>query len=132
MRFLVDNALSPRIAVGLRAAGHDALHVRERGLQSAEDPVLFKLAEREDRILISEDTDFGTLLAMRDSAKPSVILFRHMPDRSAASLSRILLANLSAVEADLAAGALAVFESSRIRVRRLPIGRTRRSPSGAS
>ncbi len=113
-------------------SGHDALHVRERGLQSAEDPVRFELAEREDRILISEDTDFGTLLAMRDSAKPSVILFRHMPDRSAASLSRILLANLSAVEADLPARALTVFESSRIRLRRLPIGRTRRLPSGAS
>ena len=129
MRFLVDNALSPRIALGLRETGHDALHVRERGLQSAEDSVLFELAERENRILISEDTDFGTLLAMRESAKPSVILFRHMPDRSAASLCGILIDNLSAVAADLTAGALVVLDSGRIRVRRLPIGRTRRSPS---
>ena len=121
MRFLVDNALSPRFARGLRAAGHDAPHVRELGLQSADDTTIFELAARENRVLLSEDTDFGTILALRESAKPSVILFRHMFDRSAASLTRILLANLNTVEADLAAGAIVVVESVRIRVRRLPI-----------
>ena len=82
---------------------------------------IFNRAAREARILISEDTDFGTLLALRESVEPSVILFRHMSDRSAASLIGILLANLSTVEPHLAAGAIVVFESARIRVRRLPI-----------
>lgn len=121
MTFLVDNALSPQLAKGLRAACLDAVHVRDLGLQGADDVTLFELAAREDRILLSEDTDFGTLLALRESAKPSVILFRHMPNRSAESLTRILLNNLDAVEADLAAGAIVVFEANRIRVRRLPI-----------
>lgn len=122
MRLLVDNALSPRLAEGLRAAGHDALHVRDLGLQSADDTVLFEFAAREGRILLSEDTDFGTLLALRKSARPSVILFRRVPDRGAASLLRLLLANLSTVEAELMAGAVVVFGSNRIRVRRLPLG----------
>ena len=121
MTFLVDNALSPLLAKGLRAAGLDAVHVRDLGLQAAGDEALFELAAREDRILLSEDTDFGTLLALRESAKPSVILFRHMPDRSATSLTSILLTNLDAVEADLTTGAIVVFEANRIRVRRLPI-----------
>ena len=122
MTFLVDNALSPQLAKGLRAAGLDAVHVRDLGLQAADDEALFELAAREDRILLSEDTDFGTLLALRESAKPSVILFRHMPDRSAVSLTSILLTNLDAVESDLTTGAIVVFEANRIRVRRLPIG----------
>jgi len=119
--FLVDNALSPQLAKGLRAAGLDAVHVRDLGLQAADDVALFELAAREDRILLSEDTDFGTLLALRESARPSVVLFRNMPDRRAVSLTSILLTNLDAVKADLTTGAIVVFEASRIRVRRLPI-----------
>ena len=76
MKFLIDNALSPIIARGLLDAGHDAIHVRDIGMAAASDPEIFELAIKDNRILISADTDFGSLLAFRESAKPSFILFR--------------------------------------------------------
>jgi predicted nuclease of predicted toxin-antitoxin system len=76
MRFLVDNALSPIVAEGLCRSGHQVIHVRDLGLAAADDETIFAAAERDQRVLISADTDFGTILALRQAAFPSVILFR--------------------------------------------------------
>jgi len=89
VKFLVDNALSPRVAEG--------------------------------RVLVSADTDFGTLLALRRETEPSVVLFRHGAERSPERQLKLLLANLDAIEGDLLDGSVVVFESARIRVRSLPI-----------
>lgn len=53
MRFLVDNALSPLVSVGLCHAGHDAVHIRDYGMQTASDVDVLAQAVNEGRILIS-------------------------------------------------------------------------------
>ena len=123
MRFLIDNALSPQIAILLNAAGHDAAHIRSYGLQAASDNVVLDRAEKEDRILISADTDFGRILALRNTPKPSVILFRWPDLRLPQDQVNILLKNLSKVTQDLETGSMVVIEETRLRVRKLPIAK---------
>ena len=109
------------MADGLRAAGHDAVHVREYGMETAPDTEIFARAAMENRTLLSADTDFGTLLALREETKPSVILLRRGPNRPALQIRR-LAANLPAIEELAEQGSIIVLEETRMRVRRLPIG----------
>ncbi len=121
MRFIIDNALSPAVGDELKRAGHDAVHVRELGLQAASDQEIFDRAADEDRTVISADTDFGTLLAARRQTVPSVILFRHGSQHRPADQAALLTTNLPQLEQPLVDGSIVVIEPDRIRIRALPV-----------
>ncbi|HUV19369.1 MAG TPA: DUF5615 family PIN-like protein [Ilumatobacteraceae bacterium] len=121
MNYVVDANLSPRLAALLRDAGHDAVHVRDIGLRTASDDEIIDYAISTDRIVISHDTDFGTLLAYRELSKPSFILIRSSDPVDVDDQARLIVANLDAMSDDLETGAIAVFARGRLRIRRLPL-----------
>jgi predicted nuclease of predicted toxin-antitoxin system len=121
VRFLVDANLSPRLAAALIAAGHDAVHVRELGMSSATDTAIIEAAEHDRRIVLSADTDFGTILALTGRTSPSVLLLRLTSPRRTELIAALLDANLPDVAEPLAAGAVVVVEDDRVRVRSLPL-----------
>ncbi len=78
-------------------------------------------AASEQRVVVSADTDFGTLLARSGAKLPSVLLIRRLAGRRAAAQATIILANLKAVSDDLEAGAMVVLTDDWVRIRRLPM-----------
>jgi predicted nuclease of predicted toxin-antitoxin system len=68
LRFLIDNALSPSMAEGLRKAGHEAIHVCELGMGTATDKKIMNYALTDNRVIVSADTDFGTLFTLQSGA----------------------------------------------------------------
>ena len=121
MRLLIDNALSPIVSAALSEAGHDCIHVRDRNLQSAPDEKVFALAEKEERIIVSADTDFGALLALRQQIRPSFVLFRKASELKPTDLAAQLIDVLEVYADDLNAGCVLTVTDERIRIRRLPI-----------
>lgn len=121
MKFLVDANLSPRLALSLTESGHDAVHVADLGMSRATDTEIAAVATRDNRVIISADTDFGTLLAMSGATRPSVLLIRLTSPRYADPLAALVQANLPAVVDALDAGAVVVLEDGRVRVRSLPM-----------
>lgn len=124
MNFLIDNALPPRLATLLAEAGHDATHVRHYGMQAAPDEEILAKSAADNRILVSADSDFATLLALQSAAKPSFFLFREPDIVTAEQYAAALLANLATLEPDLLRGCVAAFRRGHIRIRTLPIGST--------
>jgi predicted nuclease of predicted toxin-antitoxin system len=123
MKLLIDNALSPKIAEGLCANGYEAVHVGKLGMASAQDSEIFDWCAINDHVVVSADTDFGTLLAQRRHEKPSVLLLRRISQRRPEIQLQVLLENLPAITVFLNAGSVVVIEENRIRVRTLPIHR---------
>jgi predicted nuclease of predicted toxin-antitoxin system len=121
VRFLVDANLSPLPAAALNEHGHDAVHVHDLDLDTASDAVILRRARDDDRVVISADSDFGTLLAESHARQPSVILIRRLRGRRVSSLTAVIVDNLELVDDALIEGSVVVLGEGTARIRRLPL-----------
>jgi predicted nuclease of predicted toxin-antitoxin system len=119
MRFLIDECLKPVVSSLLNEAGHDAVHVAFVGLAGHPDVDVMALAQAENRVLVSADTDFGELLVNSGDALPSVILLRR--NHAASNQAATIITALPDIEEQLLQGAFVVITADRVRIRALPI-----------
>jgi predicted nuclease of predicted toxin-antitoxin system len=124
LRFLADMGISQRTIAWLRSQNYDAVHLREEGLQCLpdDDVVLKAMAER--RIILTHDLDFSRIVALSSESLPSVIIFR-LDDMRTPQVNKYLLQVLQQFAAELEQGALISVHERGIRVRQLPLGRSR-------
>ena len=104
----------------LRAAHHDAVHLRDEGLIRLRDPEIAAKAVAEGRIVLTFDLDFGDILAATGSAGPSVVIFRLRNQTPIAVNPRLFRVMADCTE-ELMSGAIVIVEDEGFRVRRLPI-----------
>lgn len=61
MNFMADECCDQPLVEGLRADGHDVVYIREV-MAGAEDAAVLQMAAEQERILLTEDKDFGELV----------------------------------------------------------------------
>jgi len=76
MRFLVDASSDARLVVHLRRLGHDATRIGTDYPSALGDDEVLDVAQREQRILITDDRDFGELVFRQRQAHAGVIYLR--------------------------------------------------------
>ena len=76
MEFKIDENLPVEIAELLVSAGHDAKTVNDQKLQGVKDPVLIDLCSKEQRVLVTLDTDFSDIRSYPPEAFSGIIVLR--------------------------------------------------------
>lgn len=85
LRFLVDEGCDFAVVRALRKAGFDVLAVCEI-MPRANDCDIIKLSHAENRVLITEDKDFGWLVFVSHAESAGVVLIR-FPGNARSTLS---------------------------------------------
>lgn len=120
MKFLLDMGLGRTTALFLRTAGHDAVHLRDEGLQRLSDQDIVTKAIQEGRGVLTHDLDFGRIVVLSGDHFPSVITFR-LDDMRSQQVNRYLQDVIGRFARDLENGALISVTERSVRIRRLPV-----------
>jgi predicted nuclease of predicted toxin-antitoxin system len=120
MRLLLDQGLPRTGAQLLREAGIDTVHVGEIGFSTAADADILAAAQRENRVVVTLDADFHSLLAHSGAAAPSVIRIR-IEGLRADRLTELLRTVCAQCDVELEQGAVVTVQPGRIRIHRLPL-----------
>jgi len=120
MRLLIDMNLSPRWVDLLVEAGFEAAHWSTLGVPTAPDVEIVAFARSQNYVVLTHDLDFGTILAVTQGEKPSVVQIRS-EDVSPDVIGRPVVNALRQMAAELDEGALLTIDPGRTRLRLLPL-----------
>jgi predicted nuclease of predicted toxin-antitoxin system len=111
--------LSPEWVAVLAHEGHDILHWRDIGSQSAPDDEIMDWAAREQRVVLTADHGFAAAIAMRGLSAPSVVQLR-TGSTDPNDAGSFVIHCVAAAESELSGGAILTIDAGRARLRRGP------------
>lgn len=114
MRFLLDVNASGALSDHLLNLGHDVLAVRDVDTTMADSDIL-AWALREQRIIITTDSDFEQMIWMQGRQHCGVLRLENLPRSERLQLLREVLHEFAS---ELEAGAIVIATQSKIRIRR--------------
>ena len=116
IKFIVDESVDFSVVRYLRGKGFDVVSVAEN-FPSLEDNKILKKANEDNRILLANDKDFGTLVFKMNLKSSGIILFRLQSQSSKAKIGAIelIIGNYS----NKLSGSFIVVSEGKIRIRKL-------------
>lgn len=117
LRFLADESCDYGVVRALRTAGYDVFAVSDV-ITRSDDRDLIELASRENRILLTEDKDFGWFVFVSSASPASVILMR-FPGNIRDTLSQAVV-KLVREQGEQLLDSFAVIQPGYIRIRSRP------------
>jgi predicted nuclease of predicted toxin-antitoxin system len=116
MRFLADENISRLVIERIRAAGFDVMSISAT-LSGASDNDVLVTADREGRILITEDRDFGELVVRQRLGVLGIIMLEL--DRLSNVAEAEIVVRVVSTHRDKLHDNLLVIEPGRVRIRPL-------------
>jgi predicted nuclease of predicted toxin-antitoxin system len=119
MKIILDMNMAFRWAAMLRERGIDAVHWVEIGPGDAPDTAIMAYAADKGYAVLTNDLDFGTILALTGVTRPSVIQLRAADARPEDLLEPVAGA-LFRFSAGIERGALVTIDADKTRIHILP------------
>ena len=120
LEFLANMNISPLTVEGLRKIGWNIIRVSEILDKKTKDIEILTYAQDHNQVIVTQDLDFSTLLAVRGFKKPSVINLRFGDARPDFVKDRIIEI-VSEMEKELEEGIVISVDETSARYRNLPI-----------
>jgi len=120
LEFLANMNISPLTVEQLRKHGWNIVRVSEVMNKESKDIDILAYAQKQNKVVVTQDLDFSAILALSGYGKPSLINLRLENPRPDLVTTRIIDV-VSTMEKELEEGVVVTIDETSARYRNLPI-----------
>ena len=115
LKFLADENIAPIVIKSLQEQGFNIVSVYEKKLSGTSDEKILGFAQKQNRIVLTHDKDFGNLIHQILQLHKGVILLR-LRNQSPQNVILHLIPFLKKVKEEKIKNRLVIFQEGRVRI----------------